>query len=57
MICHPFCITTALCIYRITASFADKYILVLVVVICIYLMVSGTCHVVYSFLNPSKFTL
>jgi hypothetical protein len=50
MICHCCYINTASFIYRISTSFADKCIVgVVVVVACIYLMISGTCHVIYSF--------
>jgi hypothetical protein len=31
-------------------------VVVMVVMVCIYLMVSGTYHVIYTFLNPSQFT-
>ena len=50
-------IMTASYIYWMSASLADKYIgVVMVVVVCIYLIISGTCHVIYTFLNPSQFT-
>ena len=58
MTCHCVYIITSSYIYRISSSFADKYRVgaVVMVVVCIYLMVSGTYHVIYTFLNPSQFT-
>jgi hypothetical protein len=56
MTCHCVYIITSSYIYRISASLTDKYIVVVVVVVCIYLMVSGMYHVIYNFLNPSQFT-